>query len=547
MIKHLYIKDFVLIDEVNLDFEAGFSVFTGETGAGKSILIDAISLLCAERASASFVAKGKRKTIIEGGFDLTKDEHAKMVLEEAGFDLTDETVFTREISANGKSSARINHRIVTLALMKDCLANEIDIHGQRENAYLLNVSSHIHLLDEFLEDQEQVKQTEEAFQAYDQLRKEREQALSQTYNENDLEYFTYEINEIEAAQLKIGEDEELEEKEKQYRLMKDSFDRLNAIFSIYDDQISEPLYELNHMVQSLNALEKIEKVQTTVNDAYYSLNDAIDELRASLDEMDLSEEEINEMEERLFTIQKLKRKYGRTIEDILSKKEELEGQVEAISHRQEYLEKMDQKVQKAKDAYEEKARVLSSLRKQRAHELDNAIAVQLKELMLENARFYTDIKTGEASALGNDRVEFMISMNKGEDLKPLAKTASGGELSRLMLGLKVIFTKLQKIQTVIFDEIDTGVSGPVANAIGRKMKELSNDTQVFAVTHLAQVAACADYHYLVAKSSKDDNTHSSVSLLNEKQRIDQLALIASGEITDLSRKAARELYKRNHH
>lgn len=547
MIKHLYIKDFVLIDEVNLDFAPGFSVFTGETGAGKSILIDAISLLCSQRANASFVAKGKEKTIIEGCFDLTEDDHAKKVLAEAGFELTDEMIFTREIQANGKSSARINHRIVTLSLLRDCLANEIDIHGQRENAYLLNVPSHIHLLDEFLGDKEQVRDTKDAFQIYDRLRKEREQALSETYNENDLEYFTYQIQEIESAQLKPGEDEELEAKEKQYRLLKDSFDKLNTIFSIYDDQLSEPFYELNHMIQGLSGDEKTETVQTAVNDAYYGLSDAMGELHASFDEMDLSEEEINAMEERLFTIQKLKRKYGRTIEDILAKKAELEEQVEAISHRQEYIEKMDRRVQKAKEDYESKAHMLSSIRKDRAHELDEAIAVQLKELMLENARFYTEIKNGEASANGNDRVEFMIAMNKGEDFKPLARTASGGELSRLMLGLKVIFTRLQKVQTVIFDEIDTGVSGPVASAIGRKMKELSKDTQVFSVTHLAQVAACADHHYLVFKSSKDNNTHSTVSLLNEKERIDQLALIASGEITELSRKAARELYRRNQH
>ena len=260
----------------------------------------------------------------------------------------------------------------------------------------------------------------------------------------------------------------------------------------------------------------------------------------------MDEEEINEMEERLFAIQKLKRKYGNSIEQILSQQEQLKQQVQMFTHRKEFVEQIDKKIQTAYNLYQKNASKLSKIRQSRAKELDDAILINLHELMLPNACFKTVFTECNPSEHGNENVEFMISMNRGEDPKSLVKTASGGELSRLMLGLKVIFTKLQGIQTVIFDEIDTGVSGPVATAIGQKMKTLSNSCQVFAVTHLAQVAACADTHYFVSKEDKDNKTITYVTELDEKGRIDQLALISSGSITDISKKAAQELYRRNH-
>ncbi len=546
MIKNLFIQNFVLIDQLNLEFHSGFSVFTGETGAGKSILIDAISMLGAERASASFVMHGREKAIIEGTFDLSEDEHAKTVLQEAGFECGDDVTFTREIQASGKSTARIDHRIVSLSLMRDCLRDEIDIHGQRDNAYLLNTSSHIHLLDEYAQDHEALVAVQEAYRTYDGLLKEREAALQETYNENDLEFFTYQANEIEEADLKPQEEAELLEKEKQFKAVRDSFDKFNQIFALYDEDLSANLYELNKTVQTLHGSERIETLQETLNDAYYTVTDVMDQLHDMAAEMEMSEEDVNAMEERLYTIQRLKRKYGNSIERILEKKEELLSQIEMITHRREYLEKKDREIEQARKIYDQKAAVLRDIRKAKAPELDAAIARHLQDLMLEHARFRTVIKEGNPSLYGSDKVEFMISMNPGEELKSLSRTASGGELSRLMLGLKVIFTRLQGIQTVIFDEIDTGVSGPVATAIGRKMKSLAEYSQVFAVTHLAQVAACADRHYLVAKASGDDETRTSVLQLDEKGRYEQLALIASGEITKNSLSAAKELFRRNH-
>ena len=544
MIRNLYIQNFVLIDSLNLEFEKGFSSFTGETGAGKSVMIDAISLLAAERASSSFVMKGKERAIIEGTFDLSDDNHALSVLNDAGFETDGTATFTREISANGKSLARIDHRVVPLSLMRNVLLSQIDIHGQRDNAYLLNVSYHEHLLDEFLNNSEVLNRTKDAWRVYDRLRNERDEALAETYNENDLEFLSYQISEIRDADLKEGEEEELAEKEKQYRSLRASLEKLNAAFAIYDDELSGSFYELKRIVSSLDG-EKAESIAETVSDSYYSLSDAMEQLRDYLNAYDMSEEDINAIEERLFTIQRLKRKYGRTIEEVNRKADEMEAQVEMITHRSEYLARKNKEVDKAFNAYMVCAKQLSALRRNNCHRLDEMIAKNLGELMLPNARFVTSIVEKTPGLTGIDHVEFMISMNRGEELKPLSATASGGELSRLMLGLKEIFTRLQGIKTVIFDEIDTGVSGPVATAIGRKMKSLSKDCQVFSVTHLAQVAACADYHYRVYKSDENDRTRTFVKRMNEDEFIDELALISSGEITPSSLAAAKELLERN--
>ena len=545
MLKHLFIQNFILIEEVNLDFESGFTAFTGETGAGKSILMDAISLLASERASTANIMKGKDRAIVEGTFDLTKDAHACAVLQEAGFDVSDTTVFTREMHSSGKSVARIDHRVVTLGLMKDCLKNQIDIHGQRDTAYLLNVSSHIGLLDEYLALYSEQEAVKKAYQVYDSLVRERDLALQETYNENDLEYFRYEAKEIEDADLKPGEDEELEEKEKQYRTMRDSLEKLHHILDLYDSSASEPMYEIVRLSQTMHGDEETETIASEINDSYYAFSDAVERLRDRVESSEMSEEEINAVEERLYTIQRLKRKHGRSIEAVLQKYDELLAQIEMIDHRQEYLAKKEKEIAAAFRKYEAAAADIRRKRIDGAKKLDQEILRHLKDLKLPHAVFHTEITESKPSAKGSDRVEFMISMNPGEDLKPLSRTASGGELSRLMLGLKVLFTRLQGIETVIFDEIDTGVSGPVATAIGRKMKELSSDAQVFSITHLAQVAACAERQCLVSKEQADGRTHTSVHELSREERIRELALIVSGDISSSSLKAAEELLERN--
>ena len=546
MIRNLYIQNFVLIKKLALDFNEGFSAFTGETGAGKSILIDAISLLCGERASSSVVSAGCEKAIIEGTFDLSNDQTAVAVLQEAGFACDGDVTFTREITKSGKSVARIDHRIAPLSLLKEVLMNQVDIHGQRDNSYLLNTSNHLHLLDAYLKDEKQCEQVKQAYDVYHGLLQEKYRLEHETFNQDDLEFYRYQVNEIESADLQVGEDEILEEKEKRFEMLKDSYEKINEIFHLYHEHVADQLYEINRLMGSLKD-EAMASVSDTVNDCYYALDDAFTTLASIKDEMDLSEEEINQMEERLFTINRLKRKYGNTIEDILRKKDELQQMIDSFENRQEYLQRIESRIIRAKKEYESCAKTLSEIRTSQSHRLDEEIESQLKDLLLVNARFKTVFQQeNEPTAHGAENCEFHISMNKGETLKPLSKTASGGELSRLMLGLKVIFTHLMGIETVIFDEIDTGVSGPVATAIGHKMKSLSSTCQVFAVTHLAQVAACGDTNYFVSKADDGTNTRSTVTMLDEEGVIRQLALIASGVISESSLNAARELYERNH-
>ena len=275
MIKHLYIKDFVLIEELNLDLNTGFSVFTGETGAGKSILVDAISVLCSERASSSLIAKGKEKALIEGTFDLSKNEKALAVLRDAGFEGDEDVTFTREIRADGKSNSRIDHRIVTLSLLKECLDCEIDIHSQRDSQYLLNSSTHIDLLDQYLQDEKLLAEVKSAYQSYSSVLAEREEALKTQYNEDDLELIQYQMHEIEDAKLQPGEDQELEEKEKKYQAVKSSFEKLNGILGIYDETLSGSFFELNKNLQPLARNKDLETICQNVNDSYYALSDAM--------------------------------------------------------------------------------------------------------------------------------------------------------------------------------------------------------------------------------------------------------------------------------
>ena len=355
MLKHLYIKNFILIDELNLDFKSGFSAFTGETGAGKSIMLDAISILCAERAGASYISKGKEKAIIEGTFDLSQNKHALEIMADAGLEANEDVTFTRELLSSGKSVIRIDHRIVTLSLAKDILRDEIDIHGQRDTAYLLNTTNHIRLLDTFLQVDEELQQVKDSYQCYSKLLKEKEKALQTEFNENDLEYFQYQIQEIEQADLKIGEDEELAEKERQYKQIKNSLDKYNQVFSLYENGLADSLYDLQKLCLNLGSDEKTATIQTSISDAYYSISDSIDELHKLVGEYDMDEEEINEMEERLFTIQKLKRKYGNSIEQILDLQEQLKQQVQMFTHRKEFIEQMDQKISAALITYQKHA------------------------------------------------------------------------------------------------------------------------------------------------------------------------------------------------
>ncbi|MGB7594612.1 MAG: DNA repair protein RecN [Erysipelotrichaceae bacterium] len=542
MLRSLYLKNFVLIDEANLDFQAGLSVFTGETGAGKSILIDAIGLLCGDRMTIDAIRKSADKMIVEGAFEI-QSATGRQVLEANGFGDDDITVLSRELSTDGKSVNRCNGRIVPVSFLKELGAVGIDIHSQHDTQYLLNVKTHRTLLDQFGRHPDLLMKTAETYQVFDRLQQEFDDLSTSSLNPEDLGFLHFQIEEIQNADLKIGEDDELENKQRAMMAFEKISTRLNAAIGLLDDEggIMEKFHEVQKYIEGVKEMDEVQSIATSLDEIYYTLQDKSEALKEAFNSLYFDENELNRIQERLFYIAKLKRKYGRRIIDILQRKDEFLAKVQRIENRAEVLDNLQLQIDKAKDDFMRQATELRVARTADARRLEAEIKKQLVTLSLPNADFAINLGEANESVHGIDNVEFLISMNKGEDKKPLVKVASGGELSRLMLGLKVIFSGLQGIETVIFDEIDAGVSGKVASAIGIKMHELANSAQVFAVTHLGQVAACADKHYLVSKTSDSQRTHTYISELDDAGRIEALAAIANGTLTPAALTAAEEL------
>lgn len=547
MLTGMYVKDFVLIDQIHLDFCAGMSAFTGETGAGKSLLIDAIGILCGDRINTAMIKQGKEKALIEGVFTIGERHPARALLMESGYDLDEDTiVIQRTFHRDGKSSARINYRTTTVTFLKKVLSTFIDIHSQHDNQYLLNNKYHLTLLDHYLDADSLCREVSEAYQVYHTISQELQESLANDYNEDDLEFLTFQLNEIADADLKEGELEALEEEAKRYMAFEKISAALNQCLQLLNgDQGANPaIYEACRLLESLDEDEVLVQSHGQLLDLYYALDEQYQLLFDYVDHMEYDEQRVNEINERIFTIRKILRKYGGDVKGVMAKHEELERKIDLILHRSDFLRKQEAKQKEAYAAFYAKAKVLHDQRVAKAQELETAIVAQLRDLQLEHARFHVSFREIEGNAHGIDAVEFLISMNKGEPLKPLQTTASGGELSRLMLGLKTIFTSLQGIETVIFDEIDTGVSGSVALAIGKKMQQLSQKTQVFCVTHLAQVAACANHHYLVEKHQNETSATTQIHELDEAKRIQELALIASDSTSTSALSAAQELYQK---
>lgn len=547
MLTQMYVKDFVLIDNMNIEFANGMSAFTGETGAGKSLLIDAIGILRGDRINASMVKQGKEKAIIEGVFTLAKEHPARITLQNAGYEIEDDMlIIQREFTKDGKSVSRMNHRTTTVSLIKEVLASLIDIHSQHDSQYLLNTKYHLSLLDSYCNEPSLCEEVTQLYQVYHHAKKELEDALRNDYNEDDLDMLTYQLNEIDEANIQPNELEELEEEQRKLMAFEKTSTNLHQVIELLNgDQGANPnLFEACRQLEPLHEDQELIDAHDKLLELYYMLEEQYTSLYSYLDAMEYDEARANEISERIFLIHKILRKYGGDLAHVKTKRDDLEKKIDSILHRADFVKKMEKQQEKTYQAFYEKAKLLQKQRMQKAKELEVHIVQQLRDLHLENAQFHINFHTIEGNAHGIDTVEFLISMNKGESLKPLQTTASGGELSRLMLGLKTIFTRLQGIETVIFDEIDTGVSGSVAFAIGQKMKQLSAATQVFCVTHLSQVAACAKHHYLVEKHQDTASTSTSIRELDEKERIAQLALIASDSTSTMALSAARELYEK---
>lgn len=559
MLRELSIRNLAVIEEVHVAFHHGFHVLTGETGAGKSILIDALSLIVGGRGSADMVRYGCDKAEMEAMFDLSPQHPVWKQLDQLGvqYDPQEMLVIRRELSSQGKSSSRVNGQLVTITMLRDIGEHLVNIHGQHEHQSLLRTEKHLEWLDLFggdllLDRKEQYSSVYRELVGVRQALREVEDNSRQ--NVQMLDLYRFQIEEISSAKLKPNEDEALEEERRKLQYAGKRMDAVSEAYSlIYDgkgiDMLSRAISKLSD-IQSydpsvLNPL--LEQLQS----AFYQAEDAAFQLRDYRDGIESDPEALAMVEDRLDMINGLKRKYGETIPDILAYLEQTIIERDKIENRDELLEELRSQEQVFVAQAVKLAKELSQLRQHAADRLSYAIEGELKQLQMPSAKFQVhlertpdDVEDSKVklNATGMDEAAFMLTTNPGEPLKPLSKIASGGEMSRIMLALKSIFAEIDQIPTLIFDEVDTGVSGRAAQAIAEKMSALAAKCQVFSITHLPQVACMSDHHYEIRKQVKHNRTSTSVSELIHQERIGELARMLGGvEVTEKTRHHAQEM------
>lgn len=548
MIQQLLIKNFTIIDDLTLDFDDSFNVLTGETGAGKSIIIDALGLLLGDRASASLVRTGTKKAYIEGNFLLNNVLKSK-IEEIIDDEIEDTLILSKDIYEDGRSVSKVNGRSTTLNIIKQIAQAMIDIHSQHDNQYLLNIKFYLTLLESFgdIEYKSLKNNFINEYKEYQNKNKKYEEILNSHYSEDEIDFIRFQVKELENLNLKENEIEELEEEQKRInsfeKIANNANEAINALDS--DQGAINSLYFAKKALENLSSFKDFEEFIEPINDLYYRCVDLNEGIKDAMSSLDFDENRLEEIQNRLYQINKFKRKYGNSYQDIQNSLIELQEKLKIYDEHEILLSRYEKEKNEALSRAMKSANVLSSKRKELAKILENKIIQQLKDLYLENARFSIDFKTSvNLTNDGLDKIDFLISMNPGQPLQSLSKVASGGEISRLMLGLKVLFSKHFGISTIIFDEVDTGVSGKVARAVGLKMKELSSDIQVISITHLPQVASLADSHYHVSKIAENNTTRTIVNKLNEDEQIQEIAKLLSGDtITSGALENARELIK----
>ncbi|MCJ7839366.1 DNA repair protein RecN [Lederbergia sp. NSJ-179] len=554
MLRELSIKNFAIIDEIVVSFEKGLTVLTGETGAGKSIIIDAMQLLVGGRGSAEFVRHGEKKAELEGLFDIAQDHPSYQQAREFGIDIEDGMlILRREISHNGKSVCRINGKLVTISILREIGSTLIDIHGQHEHQELMNESQHLSLLDQFGGDKiaNAYKNYEEIYAKYTKTLKQlRDLKLNEQQIAQRLDLLQFQSQEIQNAELKIDEDEQLMQERRQLANYEKIYDSLKAAYDGLQGEISGLDFighAMGHLESAAELDEQYSESYETIANSYYLLEDVVALLRDKLESMEFDPDRLNEVESRLHEINQLKRKYGATMEEILEYGAKIEEEMESLTNREARMEQLERKIESIKKDLYIEGEYLSKLRKQSAETLSTSIYRELKELYMDKTVFKPVFKSDavdqkEFRKDGLDEVVFYISTNPGEPLKPLSKIASGGELSRIMLALKTIFSKHQGITSIIFDEVDTGVSGRVAQAIAEKIFQISLHSQVLCITHLPQVAAMADTHFWISKKAESGRTKTQLTILQKQEKINEIARMISGaETTELTKEHAKEL------
>lgn len=551
MLQELSVKNFAIISSLQLEFQMGMTVLTGETGAGKSIIIDAMGLLTGGRGSSDYIRQGANKCTLEGLFSMPKSQELKQLLEELGIETEEDSlVIQRDISASGKNVCRVNGRIVNITNLKRIGEYLVDIHGQNEHQELMQSERHIDMLDEF-GGKKLLAVKEKYTRAYQEYRALEAKVRKRQKNEKEfaqrMDMLHFQSDEIASAQLVAGEEEHLLEERNKLNNFQKIADALTISYAALNGEDDSSLDKIGTSMNELASIESLDSeyktLSDTVQNAYYLLQEASGDLSRLIDGLELDEGRLNEVENRLELIRQMKRKYGDSIETILSYYEEITKELAEADFLEGGTGDLEALLAEKQQAAHQQALTLRKERKRLAKELEQQILTELKELYLERTEFevrFTELEHLQENGL--DGVEFYITTNPGEPLKPLVRVASGGELSRVMLAMKTIFSQTQGITSIVFDEVDTGVSGRVAQAIADKIYQISENSQVLCITHLPQVAAVADEHYFIEKEIVAGRTETSVRILSEKERVNEIArMLAGSEITKLTIEHAQEL------
>ena len=562
MLNSFEVKDYALIEHISVEFGNGLNIITGETGAGKSILIDAMSLLLGERASTEVVRKGAQKSFVEGIFNVKGNKKVKSLLEENDVDFNDEMIIRREISLKGTNRCFVNDTPVNLNLVKEVGNLLVDLHGQHEHQSLLRTETHIDYLDEFGSYQEDLQQYKKL---YSELLTKENELKEFREKENSIkekkDFYSFQIKEIDNISPQADEEEKLIE---ELRILENS-EKLAGLTS----EIYQLLYESDNSVQDAlskvrNHLQKLSEIDKTFSESLNQSDSALAQIedisnlvRSYNSKLNLDPEEVEAKRERLGAINLLKKKFGGSVKSILEHRKKIGEEYELAENFAGKINKLSNHIFELRKSAGILAKKISQQRSQSAKLVKKGIEGTLKELGIPHPEFKTEVKNVdteknngvvvdgkyiEASSKGIDKVEFLVSTNPGEDLKPLAKVASGGEVSRIMLALKSTLAKNDRLPLLIFDEIDVGVSGRIAQKVGNTLKNLASFHQIISITHLPQIASLADHHYSIEKIAQNERIISSIKKLPASERITEVAKLLSGEkITEASLKSAREL------
>ncbi|MBC1316027.1 DNA repair protein RecN [Listeria booriae] len=552
MLQELTIRNFAIIESLNLSFQEGMTVLTGETGAGKSIIIDALGLLVGGRGSVDFIRHGEEKLEIQGLFTINPQNKGCLeALESNGIDASDHmVVLERTLFQSGKNTCRINGKLATTGVLREIGSRLIDIHSQHEHQELMNDEFHLQLLDRFA--WKEIAPTLSQYEAkYAEYKEMKAKWHNWTKNEQELaqrlDMLRFQQDEIRNADLRLGEEEALmEQKHVLANFEKINENLQNAYTALQGEErglefVSEAM---RYVGAASDILPEFKTLSESVASSFYLLEESAMQIRQELDKLEFQPDELDTIESRLNELNQLKRKYGKTVEAIIHYNEEIDQEILELSDRETHLGQLEKELESAKQDLQKLAEKLTTIRQKAAKQLEKQIKNELNQLYMEKAIFQVNFATpaSEFTENGIDKVAFYMSTNPGEPLKPLSRIASGGELSRMMLALKTIFSRHQGITSIIFDEVDTGVSGRVAQAIAEKIYAVAVGSQVLCISHLPQVAAMADHHFYISKTTTANRTMTSVTALSGDEKVEEISrMIAGIEVTDVTKQHATEM------